>query len=176
MSEFVGRTGALRVYSYPENRLQGSSASFARNFASGPAGATDIPVAGILVPWSSPDAGTPGTDVPITPRSTGLVLITGVITVKSTSGNQETVTLEVLVNGVPLAVPFVENLTIEPGGVIAIPILTETNSHINGGPLPLGTTADVSIFLSASVDDPVVLQVSTESSTLELQEVPVATG
>lgn len=55
MSEFVGRTGSRRVYSYPESR-RNTTLPFARNFAAGPGETTDVAsgagvIDGTQIPW-----------------------------------------------------------------------------------------------------------------------------
>lgn len=175
MTEFVGRTGSKRVYSYPETPRTASALALARNFAYGPGTTTSIGTSATPVPWNAIGVGSPGINVPITPRVTGLVRVSGVICVKSLSGIQESVNVQVVVNGVPLLSPFFEVPTVEAGGAIAIPILTEIDVFTNGGSqLPLGATANVQIVLSASNDG--VLELATQSSSLELQEVLAETG
>lgn len=171
----VGRTGALRVYKYPERHGSGAlTGPFARNFAVGPGSTTDIDVAPTAIPWAAVGVGTPGINVRITPIATGRVLIEGVIVVKSTSGVQESVLVQPVVNGLPLAFPLFEQPTIEAGGQIAIPVLMEVNALTLGSALPVGVLANVQILLTASSPD--VLQMVEESSSLNLQEVPDPTG
>lgn len=174
MTEFVGRTGARRVYSYPERPRGSELALLARNFAAGPSSATDIDIAPTPIPWNIVDVGGAGTTVPITPRSSGIILISGVISIKSTSGIQESVLVQVVVNGLPLLVPFLQNPTIEANGFISIPFLTELNLATFGSLLPVGVAAAVSILVTAANAD--TLQLAVDSSSMTIQEVRPATG
>ena len=57
MTEFVGRAGALRVYSYPETpRRVNPLTAFARNFATGPKNETTIADVEVRIPWNAIDA------------------------------------------------------------------------------------------------------------------------
>lgn len=170
MSEFVGRTGSQRVYSYPEAPRGGYAAQFARNFASGPATTTTIDIdPGTQLPWDVIDSGAPpGVNVPITPRSSGIILVTGVISLKSSSEIDEVVQLLIEVNGVPLPVPFLESNTISASGFEAIPFVAE----ITG--LAVGVAANVQVrLISSNATD---IGATLDSSTINLQEVPAATG
>jgi len=221
MTEFVGRTGGMRLYSYPESS-RNTTVPFARNFAfaTSDLAGTPIETAGTFIVWSAMAAGAPSwnnittyalgdrviftgtlktykslqngnlnnqpdisplfweenTEVPITPKSTGIVRISGVVVVKSSSVGQEAVTLQVFVNGVMLEVPFAEIASVDPTdtppgfGAVAIPFLTQSSF----GALAIGTTALVQIKLFATDDD--VLFISAESTTIELQEVVEASG
>jgi hypothetical protein len=126
------------------------------------------------IPWAVVGVGTPGINVQITPIATGRVLISGVIIVKSVSGVQESVSVQLVVNGFPLGAPLFEQPTIEAGGQVAIPILMEVNAFTLGSLLPIGVLANVQILLTASTVD--VLQMVDESSSLDLQEVSAPTG
>lgn len=172
MSEYVGRTGSQRVYSYPLSRRD-TTVAFARNFAVGPALPTDIETeadGGTQVPWSGIESGAPpDEDVPITPRTTGIIQVSGVITVKSSSDGQESVHLLVLIDDVAQTVPLHENVSIDPNGFEAIPILVTLFPN-----QVIGTEINVQIQLNASTTG--VLQIAAFSSTLALLEMPVATG
>jgi hypothetical protein len=172
MTEFVGRTGSLRLYSYPERRRSGAEL-FARNFAAGPEFPTPVAIAtdpGTQVPWAVIESGAPaGVNVPITPRSSGIIRITGVVVVKSSSEIVEIVNLEVEINGTAISIPQFEAQSILDGGFATIPFVTENTSF-----LPIGVVANVSVRVTASSDD--VLQLRPASSTIDVQEVPAATG
>jgi len=179
MSEFVGRTGSHRVYSYPEARRGGGVLSLARNFAYGPAETeTRITTDGTDVPWGLIESGeAPGVLVPITPRLSGIVRVSGVITIVNNDDARQDVQLQVgASNGVdpPTFFPptqelnsIAEDLGEEPGHE-AIPFTA------------LVTGADVGILfyilirLTANENDALSLLVN--SSTIDLQEVPPATG
>jgi hypothetical protein len=170
MSEFVGRTGSLRVYSYPETRrVAATPTPFARNFATGPKNDASI-ADGIQITWNLIDStGTSGTDVPITPQSTGVVLISGVVSAKNTSGGPVSgIVVVVQVNGVNLPIPvfqgFAPLLDVGDTGEVSIPFLAETN-------IPVGTTRNIQIFVTGAGGTLI-----GESSSINVQEVAVATG
>ncbi len=219
MTEFVGRTGAHRNYSYPETR-RNTTTPFARNFAFGPGDVAGQPIetSGTFIVWTAIEANVQSwnntttyalgdvvtfglksykslqngnlnnqpdtsplfwaenTEVPITPRSTGLIKISGVVCVKSSSVGQEAVTLQVFANGVALDVPFAEICSIDPTdtppgfGALAIPFMT----LMTLANAPIGVTNQIQIKLFATADD--VLFIASESSTIFLEEIPEATG
>jgi hypothetical protein len=163
MSEFVGRTGSRRVYSYPEAQRGSALSTFARNFATGPKGAPAV--AGQLE-WNSIDVGSdPSSDVPITPRSTGIVVISGAVGLSNTSGAPIIVTVQVQVNGISIGSTF--QSTIPDGSFGSIPFLAETIP----ADTPVGVTTPIQVFVSgAGAVTPV------DSSAISVQEVSVATG
>lgn len=175
MSEFIGRTGSHRVYSYPDRRGGNPAELFARNFAAGPLLDTDIETGeGTPVPWAVIESGAPaGINVPITPRSTGRIRISGAITVKSVVG-VATVSLFVQTfDGVTvstLPIPLLEENTISAAGFEVIPFLTE---NIGGALLPIGVPTSIRILLIASESG---LSLLSLSSTIDIQEVLAATG
>lgn len=118
--------------------------------------------------WApSPTSGT-FSNVPITPRATGVVRVIGVISLKSAAVGAENVQVVVQVNGVSLEIPELEQTTITAGGRETLPVLTE----ITG--LPLNTVANVRIVLIATAGG--VISAVDESCSLELHEVIPATG
>jgi len=175
MGEFrIGRKFAS--HSYPEPRRD-TTVAFARNFAKGPATSTIIAAGnlvqpftgGTLVPWDFIESGAPlGTSVPITPVTTGIMLVSGVVCVKSTSTADAFVFVQVLLDGDLVPVPFEAVATIPPDGTVVIPILTE---EIEAP----GPTFNWSIRLVAFNSDG-VLSLFMESSTLNIEERPAATG
>jgi hypothetical protein len=177
VSEFVGRTGSRRVYSYPEPRFTGLVGPFARNFAAGPdndGGDQPLVVASVTpadnaIDWALLESGTsPNVNVPITPRSSGIVRISGVVTVSNSDAAAHTVQIIIGVNGAVVPAPAGETVTVPANGVVAVPFLTETI------PLPIGTTATVEILAVASSNGH--LSAVLDSSTLDIQEVTPATG
>jgi hypothetical protein len=163
----IGRKYASETY--PEAGRGGSSAgAFARNFAIGTGSSLPIPAAGTQVVWD-PDVGTAASvNVPITPRSTGTILISGVIAVKA-GEVEDTVTLllAVLVNDGSPILPL-EQVTIDPSGNVIVAFSTEVSG------LPVGTLANIQVALSAGEDD--ALSVPSTTSTINIQEVSVSTG
>ncbi len=149
--------------------------TYARNFATGPVdGSTNIAITGdgTALPWNLPDVGTPGINVQITPKSTGIILITGVITVKNSSENVVNISLKVKVNGVFIAAPFGEETTIDNNddGFGILPVLAEVKG------LTIGTPIDVEFWCLSSASDPADCSYVMASSSIEIQEVLAATG
>jgi hypothetical protein len=167
MSEFVGRTGSLRVYSYPEpRRSSGVAPAFARNFATGPKGSV-LTTDGVQIPWNLIDVGPGGPDVPITPITTGIVLISGVVVLTNGSGVSTSANIHVQVNGINLTIPELNGISVADGTIVAIPILAETDPIET----PIGVTTPIEIFVLGAG-----LFVAVGGSALSLQEVSVATG
>lgn len=169
MTEFVGRTGANRVYSYPEAPRGAGPANYAKNYASGPS--ADTPIAGspgTQVPWATVDVGVAGVSVQITPRVTGIIRVMGVLTIEGGGEGAIDVQVQVQVNGVTQAIPEFEFNTVGNTETEAVPFMVE----ISG--LPIGTTKNIQILLTASNSPGAVL--SEQSSTIEVQEVPASTG
>jgi hypothetical protein len=167
MSEFVGRTGSNRVYSYPEPRRTGNAnLSFARNFASGPK-TPQLATDGVQIRWNSIDVGaSPSTDVLITPLSTGVVLVSGAVTLTN-SGATTSAIIRVQVNGVDFTVPDLSGITVASGTTVVVPILTE----LSPTETPVGVQTPIQISVLGDS-----IFVASEGSTLNLQEVSVATG
>lgn len=178
MSFRIGRKHAQ--HAYPTSRAA-SSVPYARNFAAGPTAQDPISVtpATSSISWTAIESGAaPGPLVPITPKSTGIIRIQGVVVVKSNALTPVELQVLVKVNGGTLLVPLFEVVSCAPnvlgppppGGFTAIPFLTETPF---GAPLPIGVAANVEIALSAN---DVGLFLIVGSSTLDVQEVQAATG
>jgi hypothetical protein len=91
MTEFVGRTGAQRVYSWPENPRAAALALFARNFATGPKINTDIIDGGIRISWNSTDVAAPSAPFTIVPTMT-TVSIAGDVAAQLHNGDIVTLT------------------------------------------------------------------------------------
>lgn len=166
----VGRSRAQHVY--PESRGV-TTLVFARNFAQGPSETTAVTMAGVQVPWTSIESvggsPPPGTvDVPITPRVTGRVRLLAMVAVQNTSGAAAKVSVQAQVGGVtvvgaPLGTETVDATT----GVETVPYVFDLT-------LPVGTTSDIELLVSASADGALALIPS--STTLDIQELPRATG
>lgn len=174
MTEFVGHAIGTRHYSYPETPRGAGALAFARNVAGGPAGEvpTDIAVSpGTQVPWSGIAVGTaPSVNVPITPKVTGHLRITGVLTIVNVSGTPRLVLVQLQIGGVtPVLIPEIEQPTIPAGDIVAVPILFETAPPQT----PIGTTSNIQILLTASGAGLGLVQLS---SILDIQEVGLETG
>lgn len=169
MTEFVGRTGSRRLYSYPDTPRGLNAASFARNAAIGPdTDPVDISDAGTQVPWAFIESGAPaGVNIPITPRATGRVLISGVLSIANTAEGALDVQVQIQVDGSTITFPLLEKTTIPAGGFGTLPIVAVPPL------MTVGTAKNISILVTASAEG---LQLSPESSELNIQEVPLATG
>lgn len=175
MTEFIGRGSGGRPYSYPETPRGGGLAALARNYAVGPSDPQAIAAAGTQITWGTVDvAGFTFNDVPITPHVSGRVRVRASIGVQNTSNNPVTVIVEVQVDGVTYPVPAHEEFTVpassgpEDDGFVQIPVLTTLTG------LALGTSVNVQINMIALTD--AVLELTTNNSTLELEEVLPSTG
>lgn len=172
MSEFVGRTGALRVYSYPEGPRNAALGLLARNLATF-AGEGALAIAttpGTQIPWTFIASGAAsGVDVPITPRSTGALRITGKLTViHGGAGAAESVTVQVEIGGVPIAVTFNGSDTLSAAGDLSeIPIFAE----LLPTPSLVGVLGQVEVRLIASGAD-----LGLVNAMLDIQEVSATTG
>ncbi len=173
MTEFIGRTGSKRVYSYPvtPRGASASGAGFARNFAIGPASPQDVFTTGTAITWQAVDVpGTNPEDVPITPRSTGNIRVSGVVTVENASVNSDSVTVQLKVNGVLFTFPAPKSSTGQSGegGFIAIPYLVVFKG------LSIGVPVVTQLIVTAEADGEITL--TTGNSTLNVEEVQNATG
>ena len=178
MGEFIFNRGRSKTaHSYPDTRAGANSppgGAFARNYATGPSTSTPISDGlGTQVPWVAAVPGTNPEDVPITPRVTGYVLITGLLTINNTDVSKNEVQVLVEIEGIPLPVPQNErntidtNVTGESGGAEAIPFETTPL-------LPIGVTSNVQIrVISSDAGKNNLLQFS---STISVQEVSAPTG
>lgn len=118
----------------------------------------------------------PGTDpltweqntvVPITPRSSGVIVIETSINIDNGDINPVDVNPFFFVNGVALPLPPTLEITLNVDGNI-VTIFAETSG------LPLGVRANVQIQLIAGAS--AVLSLQSEGTVIEVREVIVATG
>jgi hypothetical protein len=172
MGEFrIGRRFAQ--HSYPESR-QNTTVPFARNFAQGPADLTPITMAGIQVPWDVIESGAPpGADVPIVPQATGRVRLIASLTIGNTGEGSETAVVRAQTNGMLIDFPQ-SGMTIPGGGVGTIPYVLDIGPGSVSHPIPLavGSPTDIELFVTATSDG--VLSLAPNSSTLDIQELPVS--
>lgn len=106
--------------------------------------------------------------VPITPRVTGVVRVSGVVTVQNQSGSPVSeVQIGVQVNGGPLLTPVSDIAPLLDGETITIPFLVETD------PLdtPVGVTSNIQVLVDGSG-----ATVLASGSSIDVQEVSAATG
>lgn len=166
MSEFVGRTGSLRVYSYPETRRAGSAPlPLARNYATSTKGEAIGP-SGLQINWNSIDVGPdPSTDIQITPLSTGELLISGVVTFTNDGGASigASITVRLGVGDIPVPVSVT---TIPANSTVAVPFLVETEIIS-----PLNELHLIKVFVQGDG-----LAIFSTGTVVNVQEVPVSTG
>jgi hypothetical protein len=160
----IGRKHA--AHTYPSS--QGNSTLlFARNFAQGPAAPQEITASPVNVGWASIESGaTPGTSVPITPKQTGLLLITGVVEMENGGEVPVNVQIQVAVGGITVATPATE-VTVGAGAFATVPVQALVGQAV-------GATYDISLVVTVSVLS--ALTLNTNDSTLSVREVPAATG
>ena len=171
MGEFrigMGGPNARAQHVYPDNPRAAAISAFARNYATGPKIGQAIGPGGLSVPWNAVDAGTPPTtaDVPITARATGIVLVTGVVTLSNSTGGDVVATVTVHVDGVAVSTPFAAG-TVPNNGNAAIPFMAETDPSLT----PVGATHQIEIFIDGNG-----LELESDGSVVDVQEVSVATG
>ncbi len=182
MSEFVNRSIGNRQHSYPDTPRGGGALAFARNYAFGPAGDSAPLIAsspGTEISWGSIDVpGSDSKDIPITPRVTGVILVTGVVSLHNTS-TADIVDVQVQVEigtitPVAYLVPASEKISVpvddgEGGeGFMVVPFQVEIPL------LPVGTRQIVRVLLTADTTDTV--EIVLNSTTVEVEEVLLSTG
>jgi len=171
----MGRKFAAETY--PEARAGAGGpnvAAFARNFASGPLADTDVPIAGVQIPWNVIEStGVPSTDVPVTAHVTGKLLISGVVALENTSSDPVNVQVEIQINGVSLPVPadlrsLIDGAVAEGVSTMAIPFSIVV--AVAPG-VPVGTAFNVQVLVSADDEPTPLVQLVAASSTIEIQEI-----
>ena len=174
MGEFrIGRKFAQ--HSYPESRRD-STLAFARNSAQGPGGDAPVPVTtgGTQILWETIESGGgPSEDVPITPLVTGRIRIIAMVAVTNTIGVPTTVKVvaqveDVTIPGSPVPEATVDESTDAGNGFETITYVFDTTL------LPVGATKHIEILVTAGVDN--AIELTLENSTLDIQELPAATG
>jgi hypothetical protein len=165
----IGRKHAQHTYPEPRGSAE---TPFARNFAYSQEGqAQSIPDdAEVAIIWDPISSGAPaGTNVPITPVSTGIVRIIAAVSVRLDAEvvDPSTVTLKIHVNGVEIEPPESFVVTMQPGEFEVVPVLAEVSA------LPIGVVANIEIFATASEPGASLIE---ESSSIEVHEVIAATG
>ena len=168
----IGRKFAQHVYPSTGGRGGGAAAALARNFATGPKSDTEITGGGILVPWNGIDVGaSPSVNIPITPKSTGIVTISGIITISNSSESSFDIEIDVQVEGSVLPNASFFLVPLAAGETIGIPFLAETTPTDT----PVGVTKHVQISVNGDPGD-VDLILLVEASAISIQEVSTATG
>ncbi len=186
MSFRIGRKFAQHVY--PEPRRSAGADAFARNSAIAlPGSGTPIGEGGVQVAWtyieSEGSAAQPGStfDVPITPRSTGVIRVIGTVQIENGTEENINASVQVQVNGSSIVPPvasstvdaqFGEGLTdgIETLSFVLDLIATDP-VLVAGVPLSVGVLANIELLVTATADGLVL-----GTATLDIQELPAATG
>lgn len=170
MTEFVGRTGSKRVYSYPtQPRFANLEGPFARNSASGPTTDTPIVTTGTQVNWDDiASTGAGGVNIPITPKSTGIIRVTGMFEVTCAGEGEVDVEINIQIGGVTFPIPEDPIITVRPGGGVMIPFVIVLSGFT------VGATTNIQMLLTAEVDSALTLE--GQSSVVDVQEVSIATG
>lgn len=169
----IGRNRAQ--HTYPQSRASGSL-PFARNSAFGPATDTTIlpgdPAApGAAIIFSTFESGGAGTGVPITPRVTGIVLVTATIECVTLTEDPDQLTVQISVGAAPpTLVPLSGNSA--PASVGEGSITSASFTMVLG--LSVGITHHVSMWTSSNNSD--MLSLQAHCSWLSLEEVQTATG
>jgi len=178
MGEFIfGRGRSKTAHSYPDPR-QGAPGTgpFARNFATGPGGDGPITVStsGTQIPWGSVDvAGSSIQDVPITPKSSGVIRISGEVVFNNTTDAPLNVQVQVQIDNVTYLFPADETNTVdaapapEDAGREAVPFLVQVPG------LAIGTTVTVQVLVTSLTSE---VTMPLNSSSVEVQEVAVSSG
>ena len=107
-------------------------------------------------------------DVTITPQSSGVIRVSAVISVENEHAGPEDVSIQVQVDDVTVPVPLDLIYTFAGQGTVAVPVLAEITGLTIGAP--------ITIQILAAADSDGHLVFVERSSTIEVQEVPVATG
>lgn len=163
----IGRRNAQ--HAYPQ-APRGAPSAYARNSAHGPATTPyDVTDAPTRIPWGTLEVGAPGQNVTITPRVTGLILVTGVVECLNGSEDAEQLTVNIGVGGILQATPMEANF-VDGGSTerTSVPIQAIL------GPFTPGTPVEISLFVTANSSGDLTLEVN--NSWLTLQEVATATG
>lgn len=171
MASRIGRKYASHTYPQSPGAGGGGAVSaFARNYAQGPAAGTLVEDASGGIVFSIVEGGGGATpNVPITPRVTGLILVEGTIECSNTKEDADQLTVQIVVDGTPVAHPITGNYV--NGGVGQV---TSVSFALVVGPLTIGTTHHVRVV--PIENSPGDLQLDALDSTLTLQEVAAATG
>ena len=176
MGEFrIGRKYAKHLYPDTPRR---AAAAFARNSAVGPnVFSQALPVGGAKINWATIEAGSaPGsTDVPITPRATGIVRVIVEVVCQNASFVADIMEVQPVVDGATLpgvaVASTIDSATEQEDGLITIPLLIDL---AGAGALTVGVTHNVEVLVV-----PLLGGASTsvlELSSIDLQELPPATG
>lgn len=162
----IGRKYASETY--PETggaRGGAAGVALARNFGVGPKTPTSIG-GGLQIEWNSLDAGpSPSVDVLITPKVSGLVLVTGVVAVTNSTGAAIVLGIQVQVDGPPVGALL--GATVPAHGSLTVPFMVETTELDT----PVGVQSNVNVFVTGNG-----LTLAPESSLCSAQEVTVASG
>lgn len=166
MSEFrIGRKFARHFYPDPPRGNGAPVTPLARNFAYGTSQQVPVPTSDINIDWFSVEnTGSSSTDIEITPLSTGIIVVSGVLVIKNGAEIPVDFFPTLSINGVHQALSRVR---VPGNGHSAVPILRK-------GFVPVSVTQVVQVLIHASTDT--ALTIGIQSSTLSVREVTAASG
>lgn len=121
--------------------------------------------AGTSIPWTTLAVGAAGINVPITPVSTGNVIIHAAIALRNVGATDEDdVFVKVQVDGSDVPPGDVQS-SMDISQARVVPVLTRVV-------LPLAVTANVSIVVTGAT----TISIDEGNSTIEIHEAPAASG
>lgn len=166
----TGNTGATGgTGSTGSTGATGTPLPFAFNSGSGPAAPLAIDSGGVSLIWNALGSGAPPTtDVPITPAVTGRVRIMGMVGLINASGPNLPITVQLGIDGVVQLTPLAQSTLTNTGtSDVEIPFLFEANLALGAHTIQI-IVSTVGLGTSA--------QVATETSTIDIEELPVTSG
>jgi hypothetical protein len=166
----IGRKYAS--HTYPQSQAAQTLPLFARNFAQGPTSNQVVGTGGAAItPWTVESGSAANAHVPITPRVTGLVLVTAVIEMENTSGVSAEVQGQILLNDNPLpGTPPLSLTTVASGNFATLTVQALV------GPLPVGVEANIGVGVITLGSGSPAVTLQADDSTVSVQEIPAATG
>jgi hypothetical protein len=168
MSEFRSGNKA-KSHPYPATpRFSGASGAgpFAQNFANGPGADVFAAPAGTSIPWTALAVGAAGINVPITPKTSGNVIITTAVALRNIGvDDQDDVFVKVQIGGVDVDPPGNVQISMDPSQARVVTLVVRAV-------LPVGVLANVSVVVTGDTD----ISIDVGNSTIEIHEAPTATG
>lgn len=166
MSEFRSGNKA-KSHPYPATPRASAAAGagpFAENFAIGPGPDVFAAPGGTSIPWTALAVGAPGVNVPITPLSSGNIIISAVVSLRNVGvADQDDVFVKLQANGVDITGDL--QISMDASQARVVPLLM----RITGA---LGVPINISAVVTGAAD----ISIDAGNSTLEVHEAPTATG
>jgi len=163
----IGRKHASHVYPQSKGAPPTPSAALARNYAFGPAQDTALASTGTQVPWQLIEAGGSGTDIPITPTTSGRIRVSAMLTVVNNAEGWVELSVQAMLDGTPFATPLTTPQIAPAARKTTIPFLIEFN-------VPIGVTSQIELLLTPAIDDAISLL--EDESSIEVQELTTTAG